>query len=196
MPALCGTIKHPLYFTNEQNAGTILDVENTNVTGLVVSDRYAVLLVIQNSGISAFKLADDPYFHAAKLGRFPTTADDAPYPTVARVINITHFVYCGRRRCRWALLRFCNAHARGFSICSLTGRTNCADIGLQFPEETVVRWIDVGLTRSTTLVIKGFVETSEPKCFATFAEFAGQERGYGYQSYSCSSHRARPFLPP
>lgn len=80
---------------------SLFDLESSNITGLVLGADSDLLLVTQASSVSLFKLSGQQTLKAEKIGRFPPTSDNSHFLTVAQVMNDTHFVYCGERRCRW-----------------------------------------------------------------------------------------------
>lgn len=77
----------------------LFPLDNSTVHGVVGTDNDA-LLVAQESSVTFFKLGDQQTLRPEKIGRFPATPDNSSFLTVAHVVNDTHFVYCGERRCR------------------------------------------------------------------------------------------------
>lgn len=79
---------------------SLFKLDSSTITGLVLGTDSDVLLVTQNSSVSLFKLSGNKSITPERVGRFPAAPDNSSFLTVAHVINDTHFIYCGERRCR------------------------------------------------------------------------------------------------
>lgn len=79
---------------------SLFELDNSPITGLFLGADSDMLLVTQDSSVSLFNLSWEITLRPEKIGRFPATPDNSSFLTVARVVNDTHFLYCGEHQCR------------------------------------------------------------------------------------------------
>lgn len=89
-----------LFTVHARGSNTIFDLDNSTIAGLLYEKDFNALLVVQESAVSFFELSVQQILRGTKLGRFPPTPDGTAKTLTARIINGTHFVYCGERLCR------------------------------------------------------------------------------------------------
>lgn len=135
-------------------------LDNSTIIGLVYEKDFDALLVLQETAVSLFKLSVVQTFNATKLARFPATPDGTAALQTARLVNSTHFVYCGGRSC---------------SLCDATGEGSCSQIFSRFSDDEKVYWISVVAINGSTFFVRGFVQTLNPDCLVSFWETV--ERG-------------------